>query len=90
MFGGQRQQRGGGVRSDSARMNEQRRDSMQRRHDRLGSRTSPRTHLDTGRKAVGGYAGVAREGADLLARRRKHVDKGPADGAGCAGYKYHG
>ena len=71
-------------------MNEQRRDAVQRRNDRLGSRHVAADHLDTGRKAVGGYAGVAREGADLLARRRKHVDKGPADGAGCAGYKYHG
>jgi len=55
-----------------------------------GRDTSPRTMLDTGRQPVGGYAGVARDGADLLAGRRQHVDKGPADGAGCAGYKYHG
>ena len=71
-------------------MDEQRRDSVQRRHDRLGARHVAADHLDTGRQAVGAYAGVAREGADLLARRREHVDKGPADRAGCAGYKYHG
>jgi hypothetical protein len=70
-------------------MDEQRRDSVQSRHDRLRPRQIARDHLDTRRKSVGGYAGVVREGADLLARRREDVDKGPADGAGWAGYKYH-